>query len=307
LLTLAVSISGLMLNASRVAARPLPASRTLLTGAASSVAEFPSWNHAFGGRLKLRMVFQAWAFAPNPATVLEGPGIPVISWEPWKPTQTGTSAKQQGVAQPVYSNRAIADGKWDTYLTAWAQAIKAHGGPVILRPMAEFNGFWYPWSHDPKEYVRAWRHMWNLFHSIGATNVTWVWSFQPGENPKAWRKQVEQYWPGDRYVDVVGMTLVRFANGHDVPHYTDYLALAHRLFKRPTMITEANVAYSVRLPWLSTLHLALAQIPYNQAFIWSQAPSQEQARNPAAGDMNWDARTDHAATASLAAIAALPR
>lgn len=291
----------------RAAARPLPPSTTLLTGVASSAAEFPSWDRAFGGHLKVRMVFQAWAFDRDPAVVLAGPGIPMISWEPWQPTPPGTSTRAQGAPQPEYSNAAIADGHWDAYLTWWAEAIKAYGRPVILRPMHEFNGFWYPWSHNPRQFVRAWRHMWNVFHAVGADNVTWVWSFQVNSDAKtaSWRQDVERYWPGAKYVDVLGMSLLRFQKGASIPFYMEKLALAHQLFKRPTMITEANVAYDLRVPWLTTLLATLADTPYNKGFIWSQAPSQQQARDASAGNMNWDARRDPAASALLTKIADL--
>jgi hypothetical protein len=307
--TLAVACSGLLLSASRAAARPLPASPTLLTGVVSSATQFPSWNRTFDHRLRLRMVFQAWTFNVNPATVLNGPGIPVISWEPWRPPRLGTAIGRQGTPQPAYSNAAIADGRWDAYIKRWAVAIRAYGRPVVLRPMAEFNGFWYPWSHHPRQFVRAWRHIWNIFHAVAADNVTWVWSFQVDSDaqPAPWEQRLEQYWPGDKYVDVLGMSLLRFAQGNSVPFYLGQLALAHQLFHRPTMISEANVAYGLSVSWLTQLRAALSELPYNQGFVWSQAPSREQAHDPAAGDMDWDARRDPAAATLLGSIAALPR
>lgn len=306
-LTAVIVLSGI-LGLGRAQARPLPASRTLLAGVASSATDYASWNDAFGGHLRIRMVFQAWAFGTDPNSVLDGPGIPMISWEPWQPTPAGTSAHAQGRPQPAYSNAAIADGQLDPYITRWAEAIKAYRREVIMRPMHEFNGFWYPWSHDPQEFVLAWRHIWEVFHRVGADNVTWVWSFQVNADVKTgpWRAQVERYWPGRRYVDVLGMSLLRFAHGSSVPFYLAKLDLAHQLFKRPTMITEANVAYGLRLPWLQTLHDQLATRQYNEGFVWSQLPSQQQARDPSAGEMNWDARTDSAAAAILTSIAQLP-
>jgi hypothetical protein len=303
-----IVLSSLAFGLPRAQARQLPASRTLRTGVASSAADYPSWDVAFGGHLSIRMVFQSWAFDTAPSTVLEGPGIPMISWEPWQPTPAGTSAHAQGRPQARYSNAAIATGRWDAYLTQWAQAIKAYGREVILRPMQEFNGFWYPWSHNPQEFVLAWRHIWNVFHSVGADNVTWVWSFQVNADVQtaAWRADVRRYWPGRKYVDVLGMSLLRFKSGSSVPFYIAKLDLAHKLFKRPTMITEANVAYGERLPWLTELRDELAQRPYNEGFVWSQLPSQQQARNPGSGFMNWDARRDTAASALLTDIAALP-
>ena len=309
LTALTVACSAMLLGPGRASARPLPPSRTLLAGVVSSASQFPSWDKAFDQRLRLRMVFQAWAFNVDPAEVLDGPGIPMISWEPWRPPPLGTPVGRQGAPQPAYSDAAIADGRWDAYIRRWALAIKAHRGPVILRPMAEFNGFWYPWSRNPRQFVRAWRHIWNVFHAVGADNVTWVWSFQVDSNAQTgpWEQQIEQYWPGGKYVDVLGMSLLRFADGNTVPFYLAQLALAHALFGRPTMISEANVAYGLRIPWLTQLAAALPSLPYNQAFVWSQAPSQEQARAPASGDMDWDARKTPAAASLLASIAALPR
>jgi hypothetical protein len=299
-------MAGLMtLLGGRAAPRPLPSGRKLLTGVVSSAADYPSWKAAFGGRLSVRMKFQAWAFDTPPAEVLDGPGIPMISWEPWNPTRLGSTLTEQGAPQPAYSNAAIADGKWDPYLTQWADAIKAYGRPVILRPMHEFNGPWYPWSRNPKQFVRAWRHIWTIFHRVGADNVTWVWSFQPGLGP--WRTNVMPYWPGRRYVDVIGMSMVRFERGPSVQFYLNVLEEAHDALGLPTMISEANVAYSLRLAWLQTLRTALPELPFNEGFIWSQAPSQQEARDSAAGNMNWDARRDASAAALLGEIASGPR
>ena len=306
-LTVACS-SGLLLGAGPAAAQPLPASRTLLTGVVSSATQFPSWNRTFGGHLRMRMSFQAWAFNVDPTRALDGPGIPMISWEPWRPPRLGTPIGRQGASQPAYSNAAIADRRWDGYIRRWALAIKAYRRPVVMRPMAEFNGFWYPWSHDPRQFVRAWRHIWNLFHAAGTDNVTWVWSFQVDSNaqPAPWEQRLEQYWPGDRYVDVLGMSLLRFAQGNSVSFYLGQLALAHRLFHRPTMISEANVAYGLSIPWLTQLRAGLSQLPSDEGFVWSQAPSQQEARDPASGDMDWDARRVPAAGSLLRSIAALP-
>jgi hypothetical protein len=151
--------------------------------------------------------------------------------------------------------------------------------------------------------------MWELFHAVGADNVTWVRSFQVDFNaqPAPWEQQIERYWPGRRYVDVLGMSLLRFAQGNAVPFYLGQLALAHALFHRSAMITEANLAYGVSIPWLGQLRAGSSQLPYKQGFVWSQAPSRQQAHNRASGDMDWDACEDPAAASLLASIAALPR
>ena len=96
----------------------------------------------------------------------------------------------------------VAAGRQDRVITAWAQAAKAWGYPFLFRPWWEVNGDWYPWGRDP-DYVAAWRHFHDLVVAEGATNVTWAWVtntlwVDPESNPAP-------YYPGDDYVDWVGM------------------------------------------------------------------------------------------------------
>lgn len=289
-------------------ADPFTHSQRILTGVASTAADYGKWDAAFGGRLSIRLTFQSWSFNTPPAKVLHGPGIPMISWQPWKPTASTVTAREQGAAQPKYSNAAIANGKWDGYIKRWAEAIKAYGGPVIMRPMHEFNGFWYPWSHDPKEYVLAWRHIWNLFHRVGADNVTWIWSFQALYSQKRWAADVAKYWPGRKYVNILGMSLDHFPDSSPPSDYLAYLRLAHRIYHLPTMITEANVNFGLRTSWLKQVVTLLRPMRFNEGFIWSQLKSLEQ-RNPhesSFGNMNWSALKYPAVQVQLRRIAALP-
>ena len=100
--------------------------------------------------------------------------IPEITWEPWDTT------KPLGASQPRYSLRNIADGKFDSYIRTWARTLAAYGGEVQLRFAQEMNGDWYPWGrgtngNTPAEFVKAWRHVHDIFTAAGATNVQWVW------------------------------------------------------------------------------------------------------------------------------------
>jgi beta-mannanase len=73
------------------------------------------------------------------------------------------------------------------------------------------DGFWYPWggtvgSNTPAQYVATWRHIHDVFQRVGATNVTWVWSVNHESIPRTKENQIENYWPGSRYVDWVGIS-----------------------------------------------------------------------------------------------------
>jgi beta-mannanase len=71
------------------------------------------------------------------------------------------------------------------------------------------NGDWYPWgaavgANSPADYVTMWRHIHALFDAKGieATRLQWVWSVN---NEDAGGFSAEQFYPGDAYVDWVGI------------------------------------------------------------------------------------------------------
>jgi cellulose synthase/poly-beta-1,6-N-acetylglucosamine synthase-like glycosyltransferase len=127
--------------------------------------------------------------------------IPEITWEPW-------AASSGRADQPAFALARIANGAFDGLVWQWARDLAWHHGPVRLRFAQEMNTTTYPWSerrsgNAPGDYVRAWRHVHDIFAQAGATNVRWVWSplastLQPAT--------VRAMYPGDPYVDVVGLS-----------------------------------------------------------------------------------------------------
>ena len=108
---------------------------------------------------------------------------------------------------------AINNGSQDAYIAGRADAIKALGGKVFLRPWWEMNANWYPWggpsnntpetTDGPTKYVLAWRRLHDIFIARGATNAIWVWSPNCDSSPAdAWNNFIN-YYPGDGYVDWV--------------------------------------------------------------------------------------------------------
>jgi beta-mannanase len=66
------------------------------------------------------------------------------------------------------------------------------------------NGDWFPWSegingNGKGSFVRTWRHVHDIFASVGATNATWVWS--PYADPRRRFYPLAKLYPGDDYVD----------------------------------------------------------------------------------------------------------
>jgi Glycosyl hydrolase family 26 len=106
------------------------------------------------------------------------------------------------------SDADIAAGKYDSYITSQAQAMKSFAHPLFLLWDEEMNGSWYPYSpgqngNTAASFVAAWRHIHDIFAAVGATNVTWVWC--PNVDPDNSMTPLSQLYPGDAYVDWTGL------------------------------------------------------------------------------------------------------
>jgi beta-mannanase len=179
------------------------------------MARIAELESTIGRRLDITHLFQAWGSADTStfrpewvsAAASEGRRV-LLSWEPWVPGS--------GPDQPAYTAAAIAGGRHDTYVATWAAELAAVGTDVWLRPMHEMNGTWYPWAggvpgNTAGEYVAAWRRMHSIFGTHSAPNVRWVWAPNSPDVPAG--NRFEDYYPGDAYVDVLGLDAYNWGAG----------------------------------------------------------------------------------------------
>jgi mannan endo-1,4-beta-mannosidase len=232
----------------------------------------------------------------------------LVSWEPWKPVPPKLGVSEQFRAQPGYRNRDIAAGAQDEYILRFARSLATFQGRVDVRYAHEMNGTWYPWSHDPIAYRRAWRHVVDLFRSVGARNVRFVWSVNPSLylSQARWRRSVRVYWPGRRYVDAVGSTMINFggAKRYPVRRFVPRLKALRKMYRKPVLLTEVNTARSGHVRWLKDLRRLLRRTPWIRSIAWFQRTSRGQVQIKGSGRLDWDVRTEPAAAALLRGIIA---
>lgn len=113
-------------------------------------------------------------------------------------------------AAPLTTAAAIASGSQDARITAAAQALKAEGITIYLRPFYEFD---QPQGHprnigSATDVIAAWRHTRSIFQSVGAANVKFVWCPMAFDYPTG---VAQRFWPGASYVDYVA------ADGYNFP------------------------------------------------------------------------------------------
>lgn len=135
---------------------------------------------------------------PRPAfdTVRKHGAIPVFGWASY--------AVPMLEMRRSYRLSAIAQGRYDGYVRQWARDAKRWGHPFFLRFNWEMNGDWFPWSEGvngnrPGDFVRAWRHVHDVFAAVGARKVTWMWC--PNADYAGSGTPIRELYPGDAYVD----------------------------------------------------------------------------------------------------------
>lgn len=183
----------------------------MTTGGPYDFTDLGSFTTAVKHRPEVYEFSQGWALNQFNRGVIEGVArrgmLPMISWEPWNYRRESRSDALRGY-QPAYRLSNIIDGRYDKYITSWAEGVKGLGFTIAIRFAHEMNGYWYPWcvlanGNTIGQYVRAWRHVHDIFRKAGATNVIWVWS------PNVvWNGSVDlaKLYPGNAYVNWIGLS-----------------------------------------------------------------------------------------------------
>jgi beta-mannanase len=209
--------------------------------------------------------------------------VPMITWMPY------------GNGNPLVE---IIQGEHDAYIHAEAQKAKALGVQILMRWGHEMNGNWYPWagyingeggdadagdgdggvpSSGPAKYVAAWRHVHDIFVAEGATNVVWVWCTNSNDVPDAPWNHWTEYYPGDDYVDWVGIDAYNWGNSSSCCIWTTFAALLtgspyqDYAAKKPIMLPETASAEvgGNKAAWIMAMHQNLTtEFRGIRAVVW---------------------------------------
>ena len=105
--------------------------------------------------------------------------------------------------------KEIAQGQHDGTIKKFAQSAAEFGkeyGGFFITTMEEMNGNWFSWGMN-SNFIPAWRRIWQIFEDQGANQyATWVWAATCPEGlPSRMVDDPKLYYPGDRYVDWIGL------------------------------------------------------------------------------------------------------
>lgn len=193
-----------------------------------------------GRKPALIMWFQSWSeplfYRSQLMAVQRRGAAPVITWSPDSTDYRGPLLR-------------ILSGAEDSYIHASAVSARKWGKPIFIRFAHEMNGSWSSWGpgrvgNSPERYVAAWRHVVAIFRKEGAKNVQWVWSPNIyGNVPR-----FEKYYPGDAWVDWMGLSGYNFAAARGVRWrsfkslFADSYDALTGLADKPLMVSETASA-----------------------------------------------------------------
>jgi len=219
-------------------------------GVPQSVGPLQTLGHQLSKEPNMAEWYTDWT---HPFDVGEAQGlcnegvVPVWSWESWDWSVISDGAVAR--SQPAYAPRRIAAGAYDSYIKSTAQEIKTLHCQLVLRFDHEMNGHWYPWGvatagmhNTTGQYVAMWRHVWRIFHRQGVTNVKWMWS--PNLLYKGGVDKLGALYPGNSYVDLVGMDGYLIPAGRSASSvFNPIMAKLRRVApSKPWIVAETGVA-----------------------------------------------------------------
>lgn len=189
----------------------------------------------------------------------------------------------------------ILNGKHDAFFREYGRELKRFGKPVLFRLNNEMNGDWcvysaYHYSRDTELYKAMWRHIHTLFTEEGADNLLWVWNPHDLSFPNFKWNHSYAYWPGEAYVDVVGLTGYNTGTYHPGEKWRSFDEIYPQLYQEycrvfdyPLMITEfgSNNTGGDKAAWVRDMFTKMPAYDRIKIIIWFNGTDLDAAGKPA--------------------------
>jgi hypothetical protein len=170
------------------------------------------------------------------------------------------SVFEENQVDPKYRMTDLVNGIYDAAIIAWANEARDCGTDLLAEFGTEVNGIWFPWNGSyygsgttngygdpdypdgPEIFRDAYRHLIALCDQQGADNITWFYHFDVNDDPEEWWNYPTYYYPGDEYIDWIGVsTYGPFQRGDEYVEPKDLILKAYNRM----LEVSANKPYAV--------------------------------------------------------------
>ncbi len=220
---------------------------------AGTVPELNAFEDRVGAQVDIAATAVHWGnehdFPEMYANLVTGRDTTLLIY--WYPMDYREGAQGQS---EFYFNE-ILNGEWDEYIDSFAEEAKQNGGDIIIAPFEEVNGNWTYWNGESgtygtkEEYVETFRYLRDKFRV--APNVRFAWVVNQVSVPDTSKNAIATYYPGDAYVDLIGINAFNFG--------------------KPWLSFDALISRAVRevLPYHKTIYItSTASAPGEQKATW---------------------------------------
>lgn len=151
---------------------------------------------------------------------------------------------------------------------------EGRGEALIFRPWHEMNGDWFWWggkNTTPELYKRFYRYIHDKLEKLCPGQIVWAFS------PNLGAKTMEEYYPGDRYVDLVGLDIYDFDNNAEtytknVKDGLDMVCAFAMRHQKLAALTETGCQQLPQKEWFTkTLWPAISGYPISYVLLWRNA------------------------------------
>jgi hypothetical protein len=227
-----------------------------------------------------------------------------VNWYDDFPSTFGRNLRSDGKTMVIFweqydvSLDSIIEGDSDEYIRAFAEDAQLYGGQIILAPLHEMNGDWYPWSgtaegNSPMKVAEAWRHIVTVFGSL--TNVKFTWTINNLSVPNTDLNAISHYYPGNQYVDYVAVDGFNFGTPwQSFGAVFDEALNQLKEYRKPIYILSmASAAGTEKATWITDAFTnALPKHPEVVGWVWFNEDKER----------DWRVNSDSAALSAFKSI-----
>ena len=114
--------------------------------------------------------------------------------------------------------------------------LRDAGVPILWRPLHEASGGWFWWgAQGAAPYIQLWKYLYDQLTNVyGCSNLIWVWNGQAAD-----------WYPGDEYVDIIGVDIYADAHSYSAQNAKFAELLEYPKTNKITALTENGVVFDI--------------------------------------------------------------